>query len=278
MWTRKEFEDAAQQIGKDFVASGGAQSINALSMKVAQEGGLNPDGIRTVVRLANVAAFEQAFEKRARDGSDDRMVDFTVGDPEVVISQLYSTMKEAQVQQDAARGYDRTTDYFGDLKYEKPPLEKVAAAPEVVKESPAYSNAEIYLLFKKAEDKMKQELHRAQLRWENNICKAASIMLANNSRVEARTELEKVAVSLCGEDILPELRLMHKITSPRGAEINLCGGEKIAAVIDTPVAVPSKPQQAILKLLKEANKARKDSHIKEAGLEWLEQNKKRVSK
>lgn len=282
MWTRKEYEDAAQKIGEDFVAQGGTTSINDLSMKVAQDGGLNPEGIRTLVRLANVAAFEQNFEKRSRDGHGDRMVEFTVGDPEVVISQLHDGIKEAQVKAAAEAQYDRTADYFADVKYDKPPLEKVAetrieTGVEAAK-TPTMSNAEIRLLFKKAEDKMKQELHRTQLRWENNICKAASILLANDSRVEARTELEKIAVSLCGEDILPELRLLQIITSPRRTEINLCGGEKIATVINTYVATPSKPQKAILKLLKEANIARKESHIKEAGLQWLAQNKTRVEK
>jgi len=278
MWTRKEFEDAAQEIGEKFVALNGEKSINDLSMKVAQENGLNPEGIRTVVRLANVTAFEQIFEKRAQNGDDDRMVEFTVGDPEVVISQLHSSVKEAQMQEKVAEAYNRTNDYFADVVYEKPPLEKVAAAKSEEPKAPAVSSAEIHLLFKRAEDKMQQELHRAQHRWETNMHKAASTLVALDSRIDARTALEKTAVSLYGDDIVPELKMLQTLTSPRGAKIVLCGGEKIGSVISTCVTAETKKQQPILKLLKEANTARKDSHVKEAGLRWLEQNKKRVAK
>ena len=67
MWTRKQYEDAAQQIGNAHTASGGAQSINDLALKVAQDNGLNPEGIRTVVRLANVAVFENMFKSFGKE-------------------------------------------------------------------------------------------------------------------------------------------------------------------------------------------------------------------
>jgi len=277
MWTRREYEDAAQKIGETFVSLKGEKSINDLSMKVAQDNGLNPEGIRTVVRLANVAAFEKAFEKRAKNGEEDRMVEFVVGDPEVVISQLHSSVKEAQTNKEVEATYNRTADYFADVTYEKTPLEKVASAVVEAPKQPTVSSAEIRLLFKKAEDKMKQDLHRAQLRWESNLCKAASILVATDSRITARTDLEKTAVSLYGEDIVPELKMLQTITSPKGSEVQLCGGEKIGAIINTYIAKESKDQQPILTLLKEANIARKDSHVKEAGLKWLAAKKERVS-
>jgi len=273
MWTRKEFEAAAQKIGEDFVALNGTESINDLSVKVAQAGGLSPEGIRTVVRLANVAAFEQTFEKSSQAGDADRMIEFAVGDPEVVISELHSTVKESQVLARATNGYCKTNDYFGDVEYPKIPLEKSAAYIEPVVEEKLPSKAEVNLLFKRAEDKMKEAQHRAQHRWENSISKAASLLVAGDSRISARTAFEKDAASLLGEDIIPELRMLQTYTSPKGSDIVLFGGEKIATVIDTHIASSSKVQQPILDLLNVANTARKESHLKAAGLKWLEDNR-----
>lgn len=277
MWTRKEFEAAAQKIGEDFVASQGAESINDLSVKVAQAGGLSPEGIRTVVRLANVAAFEQTFEKSSQAGDPDRMIEFAVGDPEVVISELHSITKESQVLAKATEGYCRTNDYFGDVEYPKIPLEKSASYITPVVEEKLPSKAEVNLLFKRAEDKMKEEQHRAQHRWENSISKAASILVALDSRISARTTFEKNAASLLGDDIVPELRMLQTYTSPKGSDIVLFGGEKVATVIDTHIASDLKAQQPIINLLKTANAARKESHLKASGLKWLEANRARVS-
>lgn len=278
MWTRKEFEAAAQKIGEDFVAFGGEKSINDLSVKVAKDGGLSPEGIRTVVRLANVTAFEQTFEKRSQSGSEDRMIEFQVGDPEVVISQLHTDVKEAQVMEKAASSYNRTDDYYGDVEYAKEPLEKSAAYVAPTAEEKLPSKAEVHLLFKRAEDKMKEDQHRAQHRWENSMSKAASILVALDSRKSARTVFEKNAASLLGADIVPELNLLHKYTSPKGSDLVLFGGEKVGSVIDTHIAAPLKAQQPIIELLKVANAARKESHIKAAGLKWLSDNRARVGK
>ena len=278
MWTRKEFEAAAQKIGEDFVASGGETSINDLSMKVAQAGGLNPEGIRTVVRLANVTAFEQAFEKRSQSDSEDRMIEFTVGDPEVVISQLHSCTKEAQVQEEEASSYSRTDDYFGDFEYAKLPLEKTAAYVAPVPEEKLPTRQEVNLLFKRAEDKMKEDQHRAQHLWENSISKAASVLVALDSRTSARAAFEKNALSLLGPDIVPELNLLHTYTSPKGSDVVLFGGEKIGNVIGTHITSVLKAQQPIIELLKTANNARKESHVKTSGLKWLAKNRARVSK
>ncbi len=277
MWTRKEFEAAAQKIGEDFVASGGKESINDLSMKVAQAGGLNPEGIRTVVRLANVTAFEQNFEKRSQSGSEDRMIEFAVGDPEVVIAQLHTGAKESQVQEKVASTYSRTDDYFGDFAYDKEPLEKTAAYVEPAVEEKLPSKAEVRLLFKRAEDKMKEEQHSAQHRWENSISKAASLLVSLDSRKSARTSFEKTAVSLLGVNIVPELNLLHTYTSPKYSDIVLFGGEKVGNIIETHITSVLKAQQPIIELLKTANAARKESHIKASGLKWLAENRARVS-
>ena len=63
MWQRNNYEDAAQKIGKEFAENRGNNtvSINQLATKIARDNNLNPEGIRTMVRLANVAVFEEIF-------------------------------------------------------------------------------------------------------------------------------------------------------------------------------------------------------------------------
>ena len=281
MWTRKEFEDAAQKIGEEFVAQGGATSINDLATKVAQEGGLNPEGIRTVVRLANVTAFEQTFEKRSQNRSEDRMIDFAVGDPELVIEQLHAGVKEAHVQTKSESTYNRTNDYYGTINYDKEPLEKTASAiPGVELEGDTVkhpTNAEINLLFKKAEDKMQQELGRAALVWETSLKKAASLLVASDSRISARDVFEKNAVCTLGADIYPEINMVHKYTSPAGSTTVPLQGVKVAEVLRTHIASDLKDQHPILELLKEAREARGTLECKSQGLRWIAENRPKVN-
>ena len=281
MWTRKEFEKAAQKIGSDFASADGTTSINDLSLEVAKKASLNPEGIRTVVRLANVAAFEKFFEKGAENKAPDRLVDFIVGDPEMVISQLYSDAKTAQTQEKIAAEYDQALDYFGDLSYPKPELEKTATVIEGIELStPAAklpSRQEIRLLFKQAEDKMREEQIQAQHDWMTSLEKAARLLVSIDGRVQARTKFEKDAASLLGVEILPELRMINTFTSARDAEINLFEGEKVAMVVNTHIAAITKEQQPIIELLKEAKTARQVNHLKAAGLQWLKTNSAKVN-
>ncbi len=281
MWTRKEFENAAQKIGEEFVAQGGATPINDLAVKVAQEGGLNPEGIRTVVRLANVTAFEQTFEKRSQSGAEDRMIEFSVGDPEVVISQLHSEVKEAQLHSEVESKYSQANDYYGDINYKKEPLEKTAAAiPGVeLQETEAIhpSSAEISALFKRAEDKMQQEQGMAAHLWESSLKKAASLLVATDSRISARDAFEKNAVSTLGADIYPELNMLHKYTSPKGSVSTPLSGVKVAEVLRTHIASDLKTQQPILELLKVAREAREELNVKSQGLQWITENRPEVN-
>lgn len=282
MWTRPDYENAAEAIGKTFVSDNGTTSINDLSLKVAQDEGLNPHGIRTLVRLANVAAWEHNFEKRSTENSEDRMVEFDVGDPEIVISKLQDCAKEAHSTEKTAAVYSRTNDYYGDITYPKDPLEKTALAVPCMEFGTPFkkgpSKAEVSLLFKKAEAKMREEQGAAQYRWVSSLEKAGKLLVATDSRITARTTFEKNAASLLGEDILPELRMVHKLTSPSNDDLTLFGGEKLSTILDSHISVVSKDQQPIIKLLKEANESRKLSHLKAAGLKWLEDNRTRVIK
>lgn len=278
MWIRTDYEKAAEQIGKAFVTNKGEASINDLSLKIAQDQGLNPDGIRTLVRLANVSAWEQNFEKLSTEKAADRNVEFELGDPEIVISQLQNSAREAQSSEKIAAAYCRTRDYYGDVEYEQPPLEKTAAeiAPPLREKLPP--RHEVVHLLKRAEDKIRDELGMAQHRWMSSLEKAAKLLVANDSRIVARSVFEKDAASILGESILPELRMVNKLTSPKGSDLVLFGGEKVATVLATHVASGLLEQQPIIDLLKLANASRELIHLKESGLTWLEDNRAQVTR
>jgi len=278
MWTRTDYEKAAETVGKDFVISNGETSINDLSLKIAQDQGLNPEGIRTLVRLANVAAWEQKFEKLSTAKAEDRSVDFELGDPEIVISKLQADVKEAQVQEKTASMYNRTTDYYGDIIYERPPMEKTAGVTLQGPPEKTVPRQEVIGLLKRAEDKMREDLGAARYRWMSSLEKAAKLLVATDSRITTRTAFEKDAASMLGETILPELRMVHSLTSPKGTDVNLFGGEKVATVVATHIASVLPEQRPIIDLLKLANESRELSHLKETGLKWLEENRLQVTR
>lgn len=214
MWARKQYEDAAQRIGDAFVASHGAASINDLSLKTAQEHGLNPEGIRTIVRLANVAAFENMFSKAAADEAEDRMFEFAVGDAELVISQLHQGAKLASCPS-LPCSYDRTTDYYGDVP-KTVGHQKVASAYQahytetgIESKSTDRTAGELRMLFKIAEERMRAKLRDAQIGWLDTMDGAAKLARVACVTKEALHEFEKDAAACGTTDIAPELRRLH---------------------------------------------------------------------
>lgn len=277
MWTRiDEFETAAQKIGKEFVSSGGTQSINSLATKVAQDAQLNPEGIRTMVRLANVAAFEELFNKRGLEKQADRMIDFEVGDPEVVINKLHSIAKTAHAQT-VSSNYNPSLDFYGDFSSPKIPLEKTASAipdfkVEASNEQNLVSPKQVNYLFKRAEDRLREEKKQLEHGWYSTLEKVAQSLRVLDNRVSARYEFEKIAVSVLGEEIVPELKMVQEMTNPKDATPVLFGGVKLATVIDNYVGNPTPEQRAVLKMIKEAGDTRKNIHRCTSGLEWIKNN------
>jgi|GEM_PF-2359664 len=281
MWTRTDFENAATKIGKDFVDGGGETSINDLATKVAEDGKLNPDGIRTVVRLANVSVFENLFSKAASDGASDRMLEFAVGDPEVVINKLH---KDAQVTHEVkqADDYNQSADFYGDMPKEVTPLEKTASAipgMEVQEAVPVpISKAQARLQFKRADDRMREQGQQAKAYWTDKLEKAAQCLLTLDSRIMARTQFEKNALASLGADVLPELFMVRSLTSPGNPKPDaVCGGEKIATVLQTHVAVPPKEHVPIIAMIKEASDARHFYDKCKQGRDWIASNMDKVN-
>ncbi len=279
MWTTTDYDDAAKKLSTDFMSAGGATSINDLATKLASDAHLTPEGIRTMVRLANVAVFEQQFSKRAEAKAPDRMIEFEVGDPEVVINRLYANEKTACVSTlSTAKIHNREMDLYGDI--DRPAeLEKVAFAVEgqvVGVEETAYNPAEMKLLFKRAEDKMRDTLYQAKVQWQEATEKVARLVVAKDGRVSNRITFEKDAVAILGENVVPELLQVCSLTKTSKDPLALFGGEKIAAVTDNHVAVSMKSTDPVVGLLKEAMAAREQYVQSVASMKWLANTKTRI--
>jgi len=275
MWTRRQYEDAAAKIGKQFVESDGAESINDLSTKVAQEAGLNPDGIRTMVCLANVTAFEGIFEKKAKEKAADRMIEFDIGEPEVVINNLFKEAQD-QHQEKVAADYNRQLDYFSDIPKEKEPLEKTASAvPGVEIEAPKereYSPHEVKYAFERAAKQMSEAAEQTKFRWLDLLEKTARCLVARDSSTAYRTQFEKNAVSLLGEEVAGELLVVRKLTSPTNTPAILFDGEKIASVVNSHIANVVPEEKTIIDMVKAAHDARCEVERYEAGIQWIAAN------
>lgn len=275
MWQRKNFEEAADQIASKFVESAGQESINQLATKVASIHSLNPEGIRTVVRLANVAAFEKMFAKEGEKKAADRMFEFEVGDPEVVINNLHCEAKAATAPQEKT-SYDRSADYYGEL-YPIPQAEKTASVAESpAPEMPKGTKAEFMAVIRNAKDKCKETAKEAEYRWINSLEQAARLAVTNVHQVEKLAEFEKNAAAHFGEDILPELTLMRQLSTNKKTAGPVFGGEKIAEVLRTQVAVIPREQQPIIGLLKEAIDARKRYETSKRNIAWIDENMAKV--
>lgn len=271
MWARKNYEEAAEQIAGMFVSSDGKDTINQLSTKVATLHNLNPEGIRTLVRLANVSAFDKTFTKRAESKSEDRMIEFELGDPEVVINNLYASAKSAAPVEKTA--YDRSSDLYGDMP--KAPLEKQAAAPVQKKEEGVeYSPEMMKYAFVQAKERIEMTQKQAVCRWADTMDKAAQLARTVIRSSDKQLLFEKDAVAILGEGIVPELTAVRSRVISGNSP--LCGGEKVAEVIRKHVAVSPKEHRPIIEMLKEARAARETVENSKRGVAWLEANMKRL--
>lgn len=273
MWTRKEYEEAAEKIARQFVDSAGQCSINKIATDMARDNGLPPEGIRTMVRLANVSAFQGLFEKR----SGDKMIEFELGDPEIVITNLHTDAKQTFLEGGEKTAYDRASDYFSPLDTL---VTKIAEAP-VVKHEPEIvrlSKAEAIYLLKEAEDRFRLAYLQQQQCWLDNMEKAAQqLLLCGRGNQDDRTLLEKEALSTCGDSVAPELHMLQYLTGGT-IETPLCGGEKYASVIEHHLSNPTKAQKVALGFLKTASIARMKLAEHRSSREFVERHLNKLRK
>lgn len=251
MWTRSDYEEAADKIAKRFVASRGEESLNKLAADIARQGNLNPEGIRTVVRLANVSTFQEMFGEKT---GSDRMIEFDLGDPERVISILKDDVKIASAEEGSAP-YCRTSDYFSDV-YAVPHYEKTASSDKEVEEAPRkISRAHLKLLLKEAQDKLLIEKAQYSYRWAEGLEKAAqSLHVITKGDASFKEKFAKDAVAQAGEDIVTELQALNHVY--KGDVHTVLGGIKVAQVLEYHVADMSKEESKVLDLLNTAKEAR----------------------
>jgi hypothetical protein len=208
MWTRKDFEDAAAQIGNTYLENPEGTSLNEIASKVASDNGLNPEEIRSLVRLANVHTFEQAFSKMAT--KDDRMVDYEVGDADKVVSMLdgSAVIKVAEYKE-VSSDYDFSSDYYGSLA--DPELEKVAE--EVVDEMPAKKElpiSEQRRQYKEAIAELSMRAGIKEAEWTADMEGCLRLMKSTVRDEYDLSCLEKeVLASSNGEKLAEHLRTLH---------------------------------------------------------------------
>ena len=247
MWTRKDYERSAASIASDYVKSGGEKQINKLAAEVARQNNLTPDGIRSLVRLANVDAFTGKF---ASATGSDRIIEFDLGDPEVVIQELHKESEEKIASVDVLGDYDRYADYWIDAPKPLPETEKTASAVEEKPEK-LPSKEEVVFLLKRAEDEYSMCIQRAEVSWLDFMEKSAQSSRTLGTVQEGKL-LEKNALAVKGVGILPELQMLARMT---GREFDL-SSEKTASILDTHVALPNKAQRPIIEMLEKASTAR----------------------
>lgn len=266
MWSRKQHEEAAQKLSNAFLRDTSNNSINTLAVKLAQQEHLNPESIRTVVRLANVAVFENLFSKKASSSDPDNMLEFQIGDPESVIQQLHQEVQASNATKTAA--YSPEANWYGDIVYSTP-LEKVASVPTKIKQK-NYSKQESIAFFKKAHTILADKKREAAANWDLTLHKLANSLVALDSSVDNRTKFEKVAVSELGVNLLPELQYLQKLTTSGKNATSLFGGEKLASVQANYIATDVKAYKPLLTMLKEASRFRKVMSTTKTGLAWIE--------
>jgi hypothetical protein len=301
MWTRADFDNAANEIGRQFAASGGASRINDLATKVATDNQLNPEGINTLVRLANVAAFQELFTKRA--GAEDRMIEFEVGDPDLVISNIYSSVKCAAVaEQKAVRAssYDRAMDWYGPMttktaeedepsdfpgeeneseepetNEEETVLGKSVVSPTNPPEAPMVDKkAMAKFNVKRAQDAIHEESCRLLHEWGQSLEKAAQTMRVGFGT--PRFNEEKYAhftdiVSELGADVIPEVKALNVLQGGNSSDARL-SSDKLANAPERTVSQFSSTSEgaAILRFVKQASAARQKRESYASAVQWLD--------
>lgn len=267
-WNESEFVQRAGRIAHDHAVT--KKPINELSEKVARDENLQPDEIRTLVRLANVEAFKELF-KRKDDG--DKMVEFETGDPEAVIHRIVDSAQNAP--QSANISNDKMASEWDapDLmvekrygrKYDAPAQEKTAAELNAsYTPTPMRQDLAVLALRKLAEEFEVERLSAGQ-RWEDALTKIAREFRKAPGYGPNFVMFEKDALADYGMDAWPELAGIRETLK---LSMELPAPTKIASLQDRHVTENTKE----LKLLKEAMEIREDYERFTGGLTWIRNN------
>jgi hypothetical protein len=250
MLSKSDFEKAAEQIAIKFVSPDCEQTLNQLSQKVAMDNNLNPDQIRTMVRLANVSVFGKLFQTKT---GGDRNIKFETADPEVVIDAIYDDAKSLKVGTEKT-AYDRTSDYYRDL-YVVEQVKKAEAAPEPGPKRPKYSKPELAMQLKRANDRFRMEGKQASQRWKMSMETAVSMYKKAHGLETAEAfpgfEMEVLAANA---NVAPEVQALRAMVL--GDKIAAYTDERISHIQDRHVANLQGDTKEIFDFLKVAAASR----------------------
>lgn len=257
-WTESQFVEQAQRIAQRHTTT--KESLNQLSEKVARENDLNPDEIRTLVRLANVATFQESF--RLKTGGD-KMVEFNTGDPEAVIRSMLVTEAPvpASVSNDKLASYT-VPDQMRAKRYGVTE-EAVKEAAEVAEETRPVRRDLLVLNLRKLAEEFTVEKIAAGQKWEDTLGALTQWLKRPQGYGVSYHAFEKDAWAAFGNDIRPELVYLQeelKISRPLPAV------EKVAELQQKHLAQDSQELDA----LKTAFDARQQFLKLSQGLKWVD--------
>lgn len=263
-WNESEFVERAGRIAHDHAVT--KKPLNDLSEKVARDENLQPDEIRTLVRLANVATFQELF-KRKDDG--DKMIEFESGDPEAVINRIVSSAQEspqsANIHNDKlASAWDAPDMMVAKRlgrEFDPPVTEKVASddAPRPMRQDLAV------LALQKLASEFEIERISAGHRWESLTDKLAAEFRKAPGYGPAFSDFEKDAYADHGMDAWPELKCVRETLRLPTTEPS---STKVAELQARHVTDDTRS----LRTLKQAMDARADYERFTSGLDWIRQN------
>lgn len=261
-WSESEYVQHAQGLASQHVVS--KKSLNELSEKFATDNKLNPEEIRTLVRLANVATFQELFKKK--DGGD-KMIEFDTGDPEAVIRNMVS--QASAPPQTANVNNDKLAEEIPDMMREKRLGKKFDPAPEAEKvaeyeEKPAREDIVVMNLRKLANEFTIARIS-AGAKWEEKLASLAKVFKRAPGYGPKFSDFEKMAWAELGRDAAPELAVLHEELSTPFTELP---SEKVAHLQDR-LLVSDTPE---LRLLREAHEARRTYLKMASALAWVDKN------
>ena len=261
-WNEMEFIKHAQAIAEQHLMT--KKSLNELSEKFAAENNLNPEEIRTLVRLANVATFQEMF-KRKDDG--DKMVEFDTGDPEVVIRKMVGAASEppqsANIHNDKLAGEipNKMREKRLGMKFEYLEGEEKVAS---VSERPVRQDI-VAMNMQKLASEFSLEKIAAGAAWERKLGELAASFKRAPGYGPKFSDFEKNAWADLGFEAAPEMAFLYETLK---IERPLPPSTKVAHFQERFVAEDSRE----LTLLKEAHEARKLYQKYTSALAWVDKN------
>jgi len=270
-WNEAEYLKRAGEVARDFVNTG--KPLGDLCEKIARDETLAPDEIRTLVRLSNVAAFQQIFRDKAHAKCPDRMVEFEVGDPEAVIQRIQSAAARPQESANVVNDKlafeipDRMREVRLGHAFDRPGDVKTASM-EVPLVPPVRRDLAILAARKLATD-FEIDRRIAGSRWERAIETLASRFRKAAGYGPDHASFETDAWSEYAMDAQPELTALREVLRMPPLHPDQ---QKVALLRDHHVTSDT-PE---LQILGEAVEDRRTFTKLSSGLAWLTRNTPRI--